>query len=44
MWDLATLAPGRALPRPGGPVNCLAEVDGELWGGVRRDAVVWGRL
>jgi hypothetical protein len=41
---LATLEPERSLRRPGAPVHCLATVGREVWGGVGKSAVAWGRL
>ena len=44
VWSLAALEPERTLRRPGASVNCLAVAGGEVWGGVGREVVVWGRL
>ncbi len=44
MWDLETLAAEQALEQPGGDeVRALLAVEGEVWAGVGRDVVVWGR-
>jgi F-box/WD-40 domain protein 7 len=44
VWGLAELDPRQALPQPGGAgVGALLAVDGEVWGGVGADVVVWGR-
>jgi hypothetical protein len=44
VWDLETLECEHTLPQPGGSeVVCLAAVRGQVWGGVVREVVVWGR-
>ena len=44
MWGLEELELQQTLPQPAGSdVEALVAVDGEVWGGVGRDVVVWGR-
>jgi hypothetical protein len=44
VWGLATLSLERALRQPdGADVRALLAADGELWAGVGRDVVAWGR-
>jgi WD40 repeat protein len=44
VWGLAELEVRQTLPQPAGSaVEALVAVDGEVWGGVGRDVVVWGR-
>jgi WD40 repeat protein len=42
VWGLAELELQQTLPQPAGS-DVLVAVDGEVWGGVGRDVVVWGR-
>ena len=44
VWGLEELELQQTLPQPAGmDVNTLLAVDGEVWGGVGSDVVVWGR-
>ncbi len=44
VWGLEELELQQTLPRPpGSDVDARGEVDGEGWGDVGRDVVVWGR-
>jgi WD40 repeat protein len=44
VWGLAELELQQTLPQPAGSdVGALVAVDGEVWGAVGRDVVVWGR-
>jgi hypothetical protein len=44
VWGLEELDLRQTLAQPAGSgVRALLAVDGEVWGGVRRDVVVWGR-
>ena len=45
VWDLGTLECEHTLPQPGGSeVWCVAAGRGQVWGGVGREVVVWGRV
>jgi hypothetical protein len=44
VWGLEELELQQTLPQPAGSdVRALLAVDGEVWGGVGREVVVWGR-